>query len=255
MGGVANAVGNAVGSVVKPVANVVSSVAPIAGVAGNLVGGAGALGGLGIGSAIGNAAGSLAGGGDQGAPAAPQADPRLAALRNKQLQTAQDYRAKLGQTKQEYGDIAAEGIRGDISQGLKGIKQGASSRGLLYSGLRGGEEANLQTGGASRLAGAQKGINESTENQANAYDAAALGQNYQGTQAGFGPSDIAYNAAIRQRQGNLESQKQLGQGLGLLGGTYLGSRQQQPETDNQFISKSNPVQQSYSGIQNTGRYA
>lgn len=157
-------------------------------------------------------------------PGQPGPDPRLVALQNKQTQAANDYRAAMPQTEKAAGDLAAGGIRADTSQGLKGITTGANQRGLLYSGLRQGEQGQLMGQEAGRIAGAQNKINTGVENQANNLDTAALGGAYNQAQAAFSPTDTAYDAAIRQRQGNLEAQQQLGKGAGGLIGQYYGQQ-------------------------------
>lgn len=171
-------------------------------------------------------------GDDQGQPGgAPPDMPEGEALNNRLQDQAATYRKNLPDIQRETGNIAAEGIRNDTSHGMKDITTGSNSRGLLYSGLRSGEQGALQTASASRLAKAQAAINHATSEQANAYDANALNQTYNSVNQGFSPEDVAYDAAIRQRQGSLEASKGLGQGLGLLAGNYFGQKSVPKQTN------------------------
>lgn len=163
---------------------------------GGIAGGLGAFLGSGAGGAIGNAIAPQV----QAAKPPPEVDPRLRSMRDKQFQLAQEYREKApGLAEQRYalaGDQARRGLQGDIKQ----IGTSANSRGLLYSGLRQGAEAQAGQQAASGLAQRRASIIGDVEGQQNQMDRSAIqsGLNVQNIEQGR--LDQIYQDAMKRRQ-------------------------------------------------------
>lgn len=197
---------------------------------------------------------ALGGNKTSNAPQAPGQDAQAKAIIEKQQAIAAKYRQDLPNTKMEAGNLAEEAIRSDTSQGLKNVDKGSNSRGLLYSGLNLGERSDLIGGQAPRFAQAQSQANQAAEAEADRLDANAIGQGYTQANAGFSPSDVAYQSALQRQQGELESQKQLGQGVGGLLGNYFGNR---APSNNKVVASqpSNNFSQSNGMSYNYGQYS
>lgn len=152
-----------------------------------------------------------------------QVDPRLTALRDKQIQRAEAYRKNLPGYKQEQYGQAEEGSRGEIRKGMQDVTRGMNARGLLYSGLAQGQRAGVGAQAASNLA-AQKGmINQNIENTADQFDAQAAqtaGQ-VQSMQQQF--NDAAYNRTMQERLARQANLNALGSAVGSLAGKAIGA--------------------------------
>lgn len=129
----------------------------------------------------------------------------------------------------QYSDQAKQGLAGQ----LQGIKQNASSRGLLYSGLQAGQQAGAQGAAASNAAAMKTNINTQLQNQADKMDAAAvqgglgmLGNNMQMQQS-------AYDAALQQAKGGMAGMGAFGQGLGAMTGLMAAAGGGQKQTPTQ----------------------
>lgn len=118
----------------------------------------------------------------------------------------------------QYGDQARQGLARDLA----GARSAASSRGLLYSGLRRGAEADLRGQAAGQMAQYRQNVNTSAADK--------LGQ-FQGQQAERGMARYgldaqrnlgAYQDALQQRSQRRAQGAQIGGGLGSLAGAFLG---------------------------------
>lgn len=104
----------------------------------------------------------------------PQAQSPVsnAALDN-QVKAQSDQAKKLRETADSRAnaqyDVLADQARRGVGQGIKDVRSQASSRGLLYSGLRQGAEQGVRAQGASDLANARTAVNRQVEDET--YDA------------------------------------------------------------------------------------
>lgn len=209
--------GGGLGGIIDTAKNVVGGILPITGgLAGGPAGVIGNIGGLKGGEAIGNMISPQA----PDAPAPPGMDPRLAAIRDKQIKEAQDFRTNLDSEKnatfRNVESASRDQLSGDISQ----INKNYNKRGLLYSGMREGAEAGAQANRAAGLAEAKTGINRSLEEQANEMEKQALmgGMDYwQGAKA---IQDSAFNEAMQK----MASRRAALGGLGSIAGSLIGAK-------------------------------
>ena len=115
-------------------------------------------------------------GGDQGqSTAAPEAvDPKLKEIRDKQIAEAKKFRSNLPGYKQKLGDQAETSSRRKLAETLSDVKSSFNRRGLLYSGIRQSGEVGAQADASNQLAQEKAQINDSLNQTADEYEAAAL---------------------------------------------------------------------------------
>lgn len=153
---------------------------------------------------------------------APQVDDRLKKIRDAQIEQARTYRANLPLEKERQGELAGNDSRLALSQKLNDIKQNASSRGLLYSGLRQGAESGAAAQAGGDLAAQREAINQRLESQGNAFDTQAIQTGMGVANQQQGMNDFVYNQALAQRQQRNQALGGLGQGIGALAGSTAG---------------------------------
>lgn len=163
--------------------------------------------------------------GDQANADIQEVDPRLKAAAALQSRQADDFRANLGSFKQGQQAMVGDSGRRDLAERMAGIKAGANSRGLLYSGLRAGEEAGAQSDLASNLSSAQRDINVGAEEQARGLDEQAA------------KSGIAVQQAEQERQNKIYQQAMSNQQQKL----------QRAQTSQQFANEMNAQGQQAQG--------
>lgn len=122
---------------------------------------------------------------------------------------------------------AIEGVAGQerrrLAGELTGIKQGASSRGLLYSGMRQGAEAKARAGSDVNLAEQRQGINQAFNQQRQALKEAPIKSGLNMAQMQSGVADQVMSQALSNMQQRQQSMAGLGSALGAIGGAYFGS--------------------------------
>lgn len=147
-------------------------------------------------------------------------DPRLAAIRDKQIQQAQDYRANIQGEREKQYNLAQEGSRRGLAESIANVNKEANARGLLYGAKRQGMEAEARAQNAGALNTQIKGINDQTEAQANALENQALGSGMAVNSMEQNRQDQIYNLALqrqREKAGAFGSMLGgMGGGLGLL---------------------------------------
>lgn len=144
-------------------------------------------------------------------------------LINKLARDAASYDQNKEFIKQERGQTAASEINKDLARDVKGIKSNASSRGLLYSGLREGNEAGAYSDAANRRNVAQQKINQDVEEESNRKLANSLGIQYNLANQLLSPYDYAYDAAMKKRQSDFQTSKDIGGSVGGLAGSAYGN--------------------------------
>lgn len=154
---------------------------------------------------------------------------------------AREYREGLPQLQEKMYNPQADVMRRDLAGQIEGVQQGASSRGLLYSGLRQAGESSAAQGTAANMAAARQNINQQTQSQADMYDRMAnqAQMGVQGAELGqYGNQQAMaqqqYQMANDQQQYQIgqDQQKQknrsatlglIGQAAGSAGGTALAA--------------------------------
>lgn len=151
-------------------------------------------------------------------PFVPEVDPRLGQISGQQTQQAQDFRQNLPNYTNDKYNIAADQARTNLSQQLGGIRSQASGRGLLYSGLRAGQEGSATGAAISNLATQRAGINRDAENQARSMETGAINSGIDLQQAEQARQDALYNSALQQYMNKKTPAKSIGNILGSVGG-------------------------------------
>lgn len=201
------------------IGNIVSNVGGAVGGAIGAVNPLGAIGGALAGGTAYNAAQGILGG--PKAPSAPGEDPKLAAIRNAQLEQAQKFRAGLPQEQEKQAaDATAEAKRSLVGQ-MKQIRTGANSRGLLYSGLKTGAEAGAKAESASGLSKQIAMQNRQLEEQAQALESGAITGNYTPVAQQQQIENINFNNQIRENLARNQAIGNLFGGIGSMGGLLL----------------------------------
>jgi len=202
---------------------------------------------MGIFSSIGNAVKSVAGysvpglaigavtgtgpvfGGDKG----PQQDPMAAARasyvgkleeRRKQLQDNLDkYNKEMPGMRERMVGAVGDEERSQADTNIKNIRKDATQRGLLYSGLREGQEAGAVGGANKRIAGKTMGINQDLEDRRLALQDMVTGAGLDKAAAEAGIAGQNYESDLGK---SLEKRRQMSSIMGAggaLGGAALGS--------------------------------
>lgn len=136
----------------------------------------------------------------------------------------QDYRSNLGQTKSKAYNYAQEEERQNLAQRLAGAKQGANSRGLLYSGIRQGAEGDAMSDYAQALQQRRGDIEQTYDKKAEDMEQQAINSAGLIGDITRGASNANYQSALQARQSGLAAAGSLGGALGQIGGSYLARR-------------------------------
>lgn len=154
----------------------------------------------------------------------PGSSAQLTALRKDMTNEAKNFQRNIGQYRadQYQGLLNAANEARDV--GTKKIREGMSSRGLLFSGLRAGKESELQSGLESGLAQGRYDINR---------ESSALLKKKQLAAQMVGLDQMAQMQAQLENYYNLQMQNQLArrqafgqlaQGIGYAAGSYYGNK-------------------------------
>jgi len=109
-----------------------------------------------------------------------------------------------------------------LAKKLTDIKRGASSRGLLYSGIKQGADQEAATGLASELSGQAYSTNQALENQAKQMEDQAVDAGLNEQNMKQKANQQAYQTALQRRQENQAGLGSLMGGAGSLFGSILG---------------------------------
>ncbi len=148
--------------------------------------------------------------------------PELRANTDKQASDARAYRERMGEMKQSQGVQAQENSRQGLSSKIADIRSGSNKRGLLYSGLRQGAEAQAGTDAAGELAQQRAQINTQVEDQANQLDSQALGSAFATQKAQQDLNDSAYQDALQRKKQGMGIMSMVGSGIGAMAGSKAG---------------------------------
>lgn len=128
-----------------------------------------------------------------------------------------------------------------LGQGINSTRSNYNSRGLLYSGLREGGEAQIKNAVSGNLASAEAGTTADYQNsmaaEKTAYgsvDLASAAQNIQ-------MATDAYNTASQNNIARLQAMQQLGTGVGKAAGTVAGGYANPAPTGGQWYGGGTPT--------------
>jgi hypothetical protein len=154
----------------------------------------------------------------------PGEDPRITKQRNSLLGEANKFREGLqGYKNSRYGDVANT-ARDQLDQTTQGIRRNANARGLLFSGLRAGAEANSRTKMASMLASQRAEINKEADDLAQSKDTAAANVGLSGYEDAIKRSQDLYNLESTNQARRRAALGQLGEGVGYGLGAYYSTK-------------------------------
>lgn len=112
---------------------------------------------------------------------------------------ADDRAAQVGQQQNNVTNQYSDSARKQLAQGIAGTRSAASSRGLLYSGLRQGDEAAQRAQAASGMAANQTQTNQSGEQQISDWNNQMGQQGMDRTQLEMQKNAAAYKDALAKR--------------------------------------------------------
>lgn len=144
------------------------------------------------------------------------------------MHAAEQFRKEAPQLQQNLGDAASKQMQQKLAQALSSVRQNASNRGLLYSGLEKGAEGGTRVQAGSQLAQQKAQINQGIQDTSNQLAGKAT-QGYldeYGRQLGGAQS--AYENALGQYKQHMANSSLMGQGLGYGIGGMMGSGKQSP---------------------------
>lgn len=171
-------------------------------------------------------------------------NPNAGTSWNEQNALLNMYKSRLGQKNVLSGMISGgedmlkgevNNLRGEASDalksGVKNTKENYNRRGLLYSGMREGDEQKVRGGVASQLASGVAGAQRETANAVsqakNAYATIGMAQEKEN----IALANQSFEAANANSIARMQAMQQLGHGLGSAAGTYASYAQRQKTDD------------------------
>lgn len=143
---------------------------------------------------------------------------------NQMATQASSYRSKLPEQQEKLYSSVAGQARRSLAEQLGGVRSGYNRRGLLYSGLRQGAEADLRGQTAAGLAQARQSINDQTEKQARTMEE-NVGRAATGSQLeSLAQEDMIMQQAMQNVMSRLQMWSGIGQAAGTLGGQALAKK-------------------------------
>jgi len=149
-------------------------------------------------------------------------DQNLTNVVNAQYKQAKANRENIPNQAKDLGALSANDQRRQLAQNIAQTRRGASSRGLLYSGLRQGEEAGQRANTASQIAQNQAQINQQLEDNAFGQEVAAFGNLTQLRNQEIQDAKFKYDQAMAGAQAQAAAKGGLFGAAGLLGGALQG---------------------------------
>lgn len=211
MGGGGPSIGDIAGAVVNPIGAITRAVSPDA---------------ANITDPFGSAVKEGVDGVTQGPPEppAPNMDPRLKAIRDRQIKQARDFRGNLGANKDKAFNAASQQAESQLGAKLKDVDRSSNRRGLYNSGLREGAKAGAVSDSASGLAQERQNINERLNESADQYDKAALESDLRVQEAEGNIQEQLYQRALANRQAKGAAASGIGGAIGSIAGGLLGRK-------------------------------
>lgn len=124
-----------------------------------------------------------------------------------------------------------------LEEGTRKIREGASRRGLLYSGMRQSQESGFKADLAANLARAKAGIAGETQAQAEQMIQAAAAQSLENAQQMLTTAEQAYNISLQNDLMRRQRMTGLLSGIGSAVGTYYGMRDDKPNNRSELTNE------------------
>lgn len=129
--------------------------------------------------------------------------------------------AQVGQQQNNVTNQYADSARKQLAQGIAGTRANASSRGLLYSGLRQGDESAQRAQAASGIAANQTQTNQGGEQQLSDWNNQMGQQGMDRTQLQMQKNAAEYKDALAKRGQQQAAIGSAAQGIGSLAGAII----------------------------------
>jgi hypothetical protein len=153
-----------------------------------------------------------------------EAEESLAKQRDSVINEAKQFRGGLQEYKNSrYGDVANT-ARDQLDQTLRQIRRNANARGLLFSGMRTGAEANARTKMASMLAQQRAEINKESDDLAQSKDTVAANIGLSGYENAIKRASDLYELESTNQARRRAALGQLGEGVGYGFGAYYSQK-------------------------------
>ncbi len=197
---------------------------------GNAIGGQTGQNIVDAGNTIGNGFGYVASGGNydqfrgSNPPAAPGMDPGIDQITQAKQQQAQDFRSGMPHMEKGLNRKYALQSHNQLAQQLQAIRRDASQRGIMNSGVGLGNQAAAQAESAGNVSKFGTQVHSAALGEANQLDQDAINAGIQQTQIQQSLQDSVYNQALKNLANSTSGMASMGQGVGGLIGSYVGSK-------------------------------
>jgi hypothetical protein len=152
-------------------------------------------------------------------PKPPEIDPRFKQLAENASSQASGFRSRMPAMAEEAQTANLGAARRQLAGGLADVRSGYNQRGLLYSGLRQGAEADVVGESAARLAAARRELNQGLEDQAFSLDANAADAGLRAQ----GMESESMDSALERALARAGEKRKAIAGLGEAGGSLIGT--------------------------------
>lgn len=151
-------------------------------------------------------------------------DPTLQNTASAMQKQADEFKQNMPRLGNELFGQQAQSQQRQLAQGLAGIRENSSKRGLLYSGLRQSDELGARAQAGSRLASARADINNELTKQQAAMNDMAVQSGLAVQQVQRGLADATFSQALTNMQTGLNNANAIGKFGGQIAGTYFANR-------------------------------
>ncbi len=162
------------------------------------------------------------GGGD--GPPPPGVDPAIDQVTQAKQQQAQDFRSGMPHMEKGLNRQYALQSHNQLAQQLQAIRRDASQRGIMNSGVGLGNQAAAQAESAGNVSKFGTQVHSAALGEANQLDQDAINAGIQQTQIQQSLQDSVYNQALKNLANSTSGMASMGQGVGGLIGSYVGSK-------------------------------
>lgn len=135
---------------------------------------------------------------------------------------ANAYRKNLPGLQQQQFQVAEDTGKRDLAEQMGNTRKRSQQRGLLYSGLRQGQEVGDISNYSRKLSDEQARINQATNKTADTMENDAFNAGLKNSQSQLAASDLAYQRALAERAQKGQALGSLGGGIGSIVGSFLG---------------------------------
>lgn len=176
----------------------------------------------GVGGAVGGTVKNVMKGLSDAANVDMSEDAQQEAMKQAQQKQLADFKSNEGNFKNQLMGSAMQGERHRLAQGIQSAREGASRRGLLYSGAREDAEGAQQAQTGANLMRAKGAINQNVADTENKLRQNAIGAGFDQQQYVQQQKDNIYQQALANYQSNMQSNQAIGGIIGAGAGLALG---------------------------------